>query len=348
LLEVVIVRGSTWRRIIMAALTPPAETEPTSVESTPVRGPGRVANAVIETKRAFWSMVGGGVDFSPQPLGRHVDPQGIAGYYADLSGKTRLPLAEMKGTEYDWVIPLAQVALGYWDRHLDGDETEAEFLAATDWLVERSAEEEVGLVWRCWPRVPKYGLESGWISAMGQGQAISVLLRAHQLSGEERYLRLAEQAFGPLSRPVAEGGAQRQLDGVTVLEEYPTSEPCAVLNGWIFALWGVHELALVTDKPEPRELFERSAAGLVELLPRYDTGWWSLYSLYDHGRPDLAKPFYQRLHPVMLDGLALITGAEPLRAYAQRWRDQDTPLGLARAGADKLVFRVARALPSRR
>jgi len=327
----------------MAALTTEAKTEPPTV-----RGPGRVANAFIETKRAFWSMVGGSVDFSPQPLGRHIDPQRIAGYYADLSGKTRLPLAEMKGTEYDWVIPLAQVALGFWERHLDGEDTVDEFLEATAWLIERSAEDEIGLVWRCWPPVPKYGLDSGWISAMGQGQAISVLLRAHALSGEERYLRLAEQAFGPLSLPVASGGVQRELDGVTVLEEYPTAKPCAVLNGWIFALWGVHELSLVSDDPAPGTVFERSAAGLVELLPRYDNGWWSLYSLYDHGRPDLAKPFYQRLHPVMLEGLALITDAEPLRAYAQRWRDQDTRLGLARASADKLVFRAARALPSRR
>ncbi|HEY1854944.1 MAG TPA: D-glucuronyl C5-epimerase family protein [Solirubrobacterales bacterium] len=327
----------------MAALNAKPETEPTAV-----RGPGRVAGLAIETKRAFWSMVGGSVDFSPQPLGRHVDPQRIAGYYSDLSGKTRLTLEQMQGTEYDWVIPLAQVALGYWERLLDGEDTEAEFLAATDWLIQRSTEADTGLLWPCWPTVPKYGLDSGWISAMGQGQAISVLLRAHARTGEERYLRLAEQAFGPLGLPVSEGGAQRQLDGVTVLEEYPTTKPCAVLNGWIFALWGVHELSLVSEDPEPGQLFERSAAGVVELLPRYDVGWWSLYSLYDHGRRDLAKPFYQRLHPVMLEGLALITEAEELRRCARRWRQQDTRLGVARAMADKLVFRAARALPSRR
>jgi heparosan-N-sulfate-glucuronate 5-epimerase len=327
----------------MAALTTEAETERTAV-----RGPGRAAGLVIQTKRAFWSMVGGSLDFSPQPLGRHIDPQRIAGYYSDLSGKTRLSLAEMKGTEYDWVIPLAQVALGYWERHLDGEDTGADFLETTAWLVERSEQTDVGLVWHCWPAVPKYGLSPGWISAMGQGQAISVLLRAHALTGEDRYLQLAEQAFGPLRLPVAEGGAQRELEGVTVLEEYPTTKPCAVLNGWIFALWGVHELSLVSEDPEPRQLFERSAAGVVELLPRYDNGWWSLYSLYDHGRPDLAKPFYQRLHPVMLEGLGLITGDERLRQYAERWRAQDTRLGVARAAADKLVFRAARALHARR
>lgn len=308
--------------------------------------PRGLTKAVIETKRAFWSMVGGSVDFSPQPLGRHIDPHGIAGYYSDLSGKTKHSPEEMRGTEYDWVIPVAQVALGFWERRLDGEDTEADFLSAVEWLLTHSSEEELGLVWRTWFPVPKYGLEPGWSSAMGQGQAISVLLRAHRLSGEERYLELAEKALGPLLVPVSGGGLQSEIDGVAVLEEYPTQKPCGVLNGWIFALWGVHELSLVGERPEAAELFERSAAGVVRLLPRYDVGWWSCYSLYDYGRPDLAKPFYQQLHPVMLEGLELITGAPELGEYARRWRRQRTRLATARVAVDKLSFRASRALRS--
>ncbi len=101
-------------------------------------------------------------------------------------------------------------------------------------------------------------------------------------------------------------------------------------------------MATVTEDVETKQLFERSSKGLVELLPRYDIGWWSLYSLYDHGSPDLAKPFYQRLHPVLLDGLGLITAAPELAAFAQRWRDQDTRAGVARASLNKVRFRLAR------
>jgi hypothetical protein len=85
---------------------------------------------------------------------------------------------------------------------------------------------------------------------------------------------------------------------------------------------------------------------LIDLLPRYDVGWWSRYSLYDHGRPDLAKPFYQRLHPVMLEGLELITHDPSLGEFARRWRAQMTRFSTARAGVDKVYFRVARALHS--
>jgi heparosan-N-sulfate-glucuronate 5-epimerase len=332
----------TGGTIIIAALpaTHDSEVELVNEPPLPIR-------AVIEAKRAVLALVGAGVDFSPQPLGRHIDPNGIAGYYCDLSGKTRLTEAKMRDTEYDWVIPIAQYALGLWERRLDGDPTDAAFISAVEWLIERSATEEIGLVWRTGLPAPKYDLAPGWISAMGQGQAISTLLRAHQLSGEDRYLDLARQAFGPLRLPVSAGGAQREIDGALVLEEYPTTRPCAVLNGWIFALWGVHELAVAVDDRDARALFERSAAGVVELLPRYDVGWWSRYSLYDHGgRPDLAKPFYQELHQTMLEGLELITHEPLLGEYARRWRAQQTRLATARAGADKIAFRISRAVRS--
>lgn len=304
--------------------------------------PARVRGFAKGVSRSFWSMVGGSVDFSPQPLGRRVDPDGIAGYYSDLTGKTRMSIEEFPGTEYDWCIPIAQFALGQWERRLAGADADAEFRAAVDLLLSRSSDEGSAVVWRNGIAVPKYGLSPGWISGMGQGQAISVLLRAHQLTGERHYLEIAERALQPLLVPVAEGGAQREIDGATVLEEYPTPKPCAVLNGWIFALWGVHELSLVSERDDAGRLFERSAAGVVQLLPSYDVGWWSRYSLYDYGRPDLAKPFYQQLHPAMLEGLGLITKDPMLAAYADRWRAQRTRLAYARVAVDKLAFRFSR------
>ncbi|MFL5897555.1 MAG: D-glucuronyl C5-epimerase family protein [Solirubrobacterales bacterium] len=246
--------------------------------------------------------------------------------------------------DHPWVIPIAQAALGYWDLHLEGEPVEDEFLFLADWLANAAEPGAGGVVWRTDFAVPKYGLTPGWTTAMGQSQAISVLLRANLLTGREHYLELAEGALGSLLLPVSEGGTQSTIDGCPVLEEYPTAAPEAVLNGWIFALFGPHELALVTGDERARQLLETSAAGLVELLPRYDIGWWTLYSLGDHGRPDLAKPFYQRLHPVLLEGLNLIHPDRRLERYARRWRAQVTRLGVARASFDKLLFRLYRSV----
>jgi hypothetical protein len=112
-------------------------------------------------------------------------------------------------------------------------------------------------------------------------------------------------------------------------------------------LLGLHELRTATGSPGADALFEESVAGLVALLPAYDAGWWSLYSLRRHPRPDLAKPFYQRLHPVMLKAMHLVTGDVRFLAMAHRWEAQMTPAALARVCANKVAFRASRVRAGR-
>jgi hypothetical protein len=318
--------------------------------------PREAVRATVSGTRAAWqSLAGRGFEFAHQPLGAHVDPAAIRGYYLDFRHKARVaagqpngfPVLPRDGRPADWAVPVAQTALGYWDLHLDGEPTAERFLTLADWLVERARREDQGAVWRAPLRVPKYGLEPGWASALGQSQAISTLLRAHALTRSSSYLEVAAAALGPLLRPVGDGGLARRLDGHLVLEEYPTVRPCAVLNGWVAALLGVHELRLAGGAPEAAALFNESSDGLLALLPRYDIGWWTLYSLHPHGRRDLAKPNYQRLHPVVLEALALVRPDERLHALARRWGDQYRPLNVARASLDKLVFRAHRATSGR-
>jgi hypothetical protein len=117
-------------------------------------------------------------------------------------------------------------------------------------------------------------------------------------------------------------------------------------TGWIVSLLGIHELATVTGHADASALFDRSSEGLLRLLDRYDVGWWSLYSLYDHGSPDLAKPFYQRFHPVLLRALDLVRPDSRFRAMAARWERQITRLALLRVSANKVRFRLTRARSS--
>jgi heparosan-N-sulfate-glucuronate 5-epimerase len=300
-------------------------------------------------------VLGRGAVFGHQPLGRHIDVSGIGGYYCDLRHKAvladRHPAAfahrgRVSTPFYAAVVPVAQTALGYWELLLEGHETRGRFLELADWLLRDAlpGPDGRGTVWRTPLPIPKYGLEQPWASAMGQSQAISVLLRAHHLTGRRHYLELAEAALVPMTIDVAAGGLCRRIDGRLVLEEYPTTRPCAVLNGWIFALFGTHELASAAGNSKAAALFGESAEGLLALLDRYDAGWWSIYSLHPHRRADLSKPFYQRLHPVLLDALHLIHPDARLPAMARRWEAQLTTASLARAGADKLVFRTVRAL----
>ena len=319
------------------------------------RIPTRAAGAYRMVRDGVAATLGVGPHFSAQPLGKHIDPAGLGGYYCDMSHKARAASQASdgfprfgRGPAVDaFVIPVAQAALGYWELSLEGEDTKRPFIAISDWLVEKAVRGPAGLGWPVDFGYAKYGLRPGWTSAMGQGEAISVLLRAHQLTRERRYLDTAFAALGPLTTEVSRGGAMRRFGGGIVLEEYPGDRPVAVLNGWIFALLGVHELATTTGDVVARRLFEDSSSTLIDLLPRYDVGWWSRYSLYDHGRPDLAKPFYQALHPVLLDALNMVHPSEQLVTIARRWESQLTMPARLRISCNKIVFRGHRALRER-
>lgn len=301
--------------------------------------------------------MGRGPWFTHQPLGPNLDPSRLDGFYCDFRHKVEVPRepgdtlgkAAQRFFEGE-VIPIAQCALGAWELYVEGRaEMGDEFLSAADALVDLAVPGPggQGLAWYTPLKVPKYGLDDPWLSAMGQGEAISVLLRAHRLTGDDRYVEAAREAFVPLTLDVAEGGVSRRINGHLVLEEYPIERPVAVLNGWIFALFGLHELA-VHAHPPAAEVFDESLAGLLALLPAYDAGWWSLYSLdMASGMADLAKPFYQRLHPVMLRALHRIRPDRRLELMAERWERQLTRLGLMRSIANKVVYRGVRHVRSR-
>ena len=274
----------------------------------------------IRATRMAAAALSWGPGYEPQPLGRRFGTEDVRGYYLDLSAKTTSSTADAP----ERLVPagLAQLALGWWERSLGGEErAAAAFESACELLLERAVPQGDALVWPYDVAVPKYGLRPPWFSSMAQGQIASVLVRAGA----------AEKALAAL-RPLLDRSEPFVVDlGVgPVLEEAPTTTPSCVLNGWIYALWGVRDVAVGLGSAEAARLFDESVQTLLATLDEYDTGWWSRYSLWAAGR-DLAKPFYHRIHVAQLEALHALTGAPELAAVARRWRGYDTRTAAARA-----------------
>lgn len=227
-------------------------------------------------------------------------------------------------------VEVAEAGIGYFQR----PDSRSDALLMAEWLVINSVPGpgDRGVAWHTSAAEPRYGLHVlGWPSARAQGQAISALLRAHSLSGEERYLATARGAVEPMTVDVADGGVRRRLDGSLVFETYPVEAPVAGLAGWLYALVGLRELHAVTGDERAAALADESRGGLVELLPRYELAWWSRASLYEpSGRPDLARIAEHRLAALLLDELGRATADERIQATARRWRALDTPVAAAR------------------
>ncbi len=163
-------------------------------------------------------------------------------------------------------------------------------------------------------------LKAPWYSGLAQGQGVSLLVRAHAETGDAKYAKAATLAFGSFLADTESGGVTfRDQAGDLWFEEYILSPPTHILNGFIWAAWGVHDYWLATGDGEARNLFTRAVETLRKNLDRYDLGFWSRYELSGTRLPMIASPFYHRLHVTQLRIMHKITGDDVFARYAEKW-----------------------------
>lgn len=286
--------------------------------------------------RHMKSVLSRGVGYERTPPGSRFDMADLPGYYIDFSSKTRSPSAAQPAA----LVPagLAQLALGWWERAFEeGESAQRMFREIAELLVRTGSEDGDALVWFYRIEDRKYRVSPPTISCLAQAQAASVLVRRHLLDGEPADAELARRAILPLVSETTPTVLAR-LDAGPALEEAPSDPPSLILNGWIYALWGLRDVAVALGDETAARMFKASTACLVETLPRYDAGWWSRYSLFPHRLPDLAKLFYHRLHVDQLDVMHALTSDAVFAATAARWRGYDTALNRARLVVQKARF----------
>jgi len=246
----------------------------------------------------------------------------------DSNGIPQLDYRGRIGRQYN-PIAIAQYGLGNYNvfRRSGRADRRDKFLRVADWLVQHLEQNPQGLaVWNHyfdWEY--RDTLRAPWYSALAQGQGISVLVRAHLLcnnkeSGDSRYLDAAQRALASFSEPVTEGGVSfTDEQGYVWFEEYLVSPPTHILNGFIWAAWGVYDYFLATRDSSAQELFARAVQTLACNLDRYDLGFWSLYEQSGTRLPMVASPFYHQLHIVQLRVMYRLTGEDKFMRVAERW-----------------------------
>lgn len=263
----------------------------------------------------------------------------------DDAGIPQLDYRGALGLQYN-PIAVAQYGLGNCNRfkHTADPERRRKFLAAADWLASHLEKNPAGLeVWNHhfdWEyRTP---LRRPWYSGLAQGQGISLLVRAHRETGDDRYSDAARRAFVSLTRRVEEGGViHRDAQGRSWIEEYLVSPPTHILNGFIWAAWGVYDYYLLTRDAEAKRLWDDSVSTIREALPGYDAGFWSLYEHSGTKMRMLASPFYHGLHIVQLSVMQRLTGEEIFGETAARWEGyRASPANRVRAWIHKAVFKL--------
>lgn len=198
--------------------------------------------------------------------------------------------------------------------------------------------------------LPAYGVEPGWLSAMAQGEAASVLLRAYALESDPSYLEAGLNSLEPLARDVCEGGALFVRGSRVVFEEVASPQPSHILNGHLyasFALWEYVEHRFV--RKELAQLHNDAVNSLARHVHEYDANGWSYYDLTadERGVRHEAPLWYHQFHIAQLHVYAAMTGNELFESFSRRWQASlDSPLARARVW-NYGFYRTASALNRR-
>lgn len=243
----------------------------------------------------------------------HYDEQGIP--MLDYHGAV--------GLQYN-PIAIAQYGLGNYNlyRRTGDEERRNKFLTVADWLADNLEETPQGT--RVWNHHFDWEyrdtLKAPWYSALAQGQGISVLVRAHQETGEERYLESAYDALHTFQCDVREGGVvYTDEQGHLWFEEAIVDPPTHILNGFLWASWGVYDYILHTQDEQAVRLFDEAVRTLRDNLSQFDVGFWSLYEQSGTRMKMLTSHFYHSLHIVQLRVMHRLTGEPVFAQYADRW-----------------------------
>ena len=249
------------------------------------------------------------------------------------------------GLQYN-PIAIAQWGLGNYNLLCDTKDQERydKFIMCAEWLVENTEQNHKGLwVWMHnfdWEYRVK--LKSPWYSALSQGQGISVLLRAWVITKDEKYLEAAQGALVSFYTEVNQGGVvYTDKGGNKWFEEAIVNPPTHILNGFIWASWGMYDYWLATNEKKVKKLFDDVVNTLTNNLSSFDCGYWSLYEQSGTKMKMLASPFYHSLHIVQLQVMKRLTGQDFFLDYANRWTKYlNNKMNKHRVIAYKSVFKL--------
>ncbi|MFN2629831.1 MAG: D-glucuronyl C5-epimerase family protein [Gaiellaceae bacterium] len=276
------------------------------------------------------------------PIGSLSDPDGVRGYPIDLRVKAASPRRSYgSGERLTLGVEVAQYGLACHERWRAGEGDEWLEAATVTGRHLVSLQEPDGSWLHQTPFRHTFPLRPPWKSAMAQGEAASLFVRLYGAVGDEQFADRALLALRPLYEDVVDGGVRARLDGSAWYEEYPTRPPSYVLNGAIFALWGLRDVAVGLGDAAAADAFQEGSEVLAQSLHRFDTGWWSLYSLYPHPTRNFASSFYHSLHVNQLVAMHRLDPRPEFAAVAARWA------GYAARGASrrrafrrKVLFRL--------
>lgn len=261
-------------------------------------------------------------EFLADKVGRYPISMDVKANYPGQLSPEGVPLLFFDGKPRPWPASVALYGLGSHDAFIaTGDECYYQQMThALQWLKNHAVPLGEGVGWPNEENFPAFGLKVPWFSAIVQGFALSLFVRAYQLEVAVPWSELAYQSWLGFRPLVKEGGFCRETQEGFIYEEYPGPGLDCVFNGMCHALIGLWEAWRSGLLPMAKTDFDNGLNALRFHLPLFDHGGWSLYSLNRClGKPLLASPYYHRANGLLAQVIGLMTGENAFSVYGDRW-----------------------------
>lgn len=265
---------------------------------------------------------------------------------SDGNGVPKLNYKGDIGLQYN-PIAIAQWGLGNYNLWCENKEDKYynKFIASANWLVNNIELNKKNIsVWNHYFNwTYKETLISPWYSGLAQGQGLSVLCRAYNISKNAKYLKCAEKIYESFLVEIKNGGVTYiDENGNVWIEEYIMEKsPTHILNGFIWALWGIYDYWLLTKNYKVKKLFDDYIQTLLGNINKYDIGHWSLYEISNLKIKMRASLFYHKLHIVQLKILYKMTNKTEFNNFSNKWEDYlNNKFNIFRAVIMKILFKI--------
>ena len=161
-----------------------------------------------------------------------------------------------------------------------------------------------------------------WTSGMVQAVAAQALARAGDLLSDPALLDAADGAYRAVAGLLSPSAPAKPWVALYSFDRTP------VLNAQLQAALSIGDYAAIAGDPAAEALAARLTDSARTLLPRFDTGYWSLYSL----KGDESSLDYHDYVVALLRKLGTRTGEPDWKEVADRFRGYETQPPLIRPG----------------
>lgn len=257
-----------------------------------------------------------------QGIGKEFDRNQIKGYYNDFTLKVssltnldenNIPInSRADGEKVYFPIAIFQYGLACYDLFLETNHElyKKRFINIANWALEN--QDSCGK-WNTFGYVGGNGIKEQ--SSMAQGEGASLLARAYIETKFESYKYAAQKAIDFMLIDINNNGTTRYDEDNIYFEEFVSEDSPTVLNGWIFSIFGLYDIYLLTKDNKYKVILEKTLDTLINTLHKYDCKFWSNYDL----KGKIASPFYHELHIALLEALYILFSREEFKYYKDKW-----------------------------